>query len=260
MWDTGIEAPARLVFKKRHSFDEDVQVVDYPYGMVTDFVFINKLDDHPDKEYIDTECIKHIEEQGDRQEHDTNVKGTMTDWYCAHLPGFKELGSLACEFARTAYPWITHPMAWDTWGNKYTSEQYAAIHWHRPAQISWTYYPKLDPDHPGLFFPDMADGHDAKPGITVLPESGDMLMFLGGTRHGVKPTKFKNPRYVIAGNIFFEYTEMTDEHRLGHHNRANTENRKSILAKMANPNRSTSADVNQAKTVFTTARIKPNES
>ena len=90
MWDTGIEAPARLVFKKRHSFDEDVQVVDYPYGMVTDFVFINKLDDHPDKEYIDTECIKHIEEQGDRQEHDTNVKGTMTDWYCAHLPGFKE--------------------------------------------------------------------------------------------------------------------------------------------------------------------------
>tara|TARA_B100001250_G_C19782420_1_gene782473 strand:- start:644 stop:1384 length:741 start_codon:yes stop_codon:yes gene_type:complete len=246
MWDEGVKPPLHLVFQRVSNPDDPIE--NYPYGVNTDFVFVNKLVDHPSKEYIDTECMRQIDEQGDQQNHETNVKGAMTDWYMAHKPGFKELTAIAVEFSRQAFPWITHPMGWDTWGNRYTSGQYAKSHWHRPAQISWTYYPKVDDDHPGLYFPDMAT-ENGVPGITVIPEDGDLLMWEGLIRHQVHTKEFKNPRYVIAGNMFFEYREVDDEFRLGHHEYANKKNRDEMKEKLAK-------NENAAKSVFSTSEME----
>lgn len=248
MWNKDQKIPLNLVFKRIHNPDAEYRIRDYPYGINTDWVFIKKLKDHPEKKYIDTKCKKWIDEQGDQQNHETNVKGAMTDWYMAHLPGFKELCEIAVEFSREAYPWLTHPMCWDVWGNRYTSGQYADAHWHRPAQISWTYYPWVDDDHPGLYFPDMAP-EGGGPGITINPEDGDLLMWLGDVRHQVHAKEFKNPRYVMAGNMFFEYRTVDDEFRLDHHTEANAHNRKEMKEKLEQ-------DSKAAKTVFSTSEME----
>ncbi len=247
MWAKGVTPPLHLTFKRIDNRDDPVGM-EYPYGVNTDFVFVNKLCDDPQKEYIDRECMRSIDEQGDQQHHETNVKGAMTDWYMCHQPGFKELGEIATEFSLKAFPWITHPLAWDTWGNRYESGQYADSHYHRPAQISWTYYPKVDEDHPGLFFPDMADGHDATPGVTIMPEDGDLLMWEGMIRHQVHAKEFKNPRYVIAGNMFFEYRKVTEEYRLKHHTEANTSNREDMVKSQV--------DKSKAKSVYSTSEME----
>ena len=97
-------------------------------------------------------------------------------------------------------------------------------------------------------FPPSHGRHDAPPGVTIMPEDGDMLMWEGMVRHEVIAKEFKNPRYVIAGNMFFEYRKVTEEYRLQHHTEANTSNRKDMAASQF--------EKSKAKSVYSTSEME----
>jgi len=222
--DKDLFEPNHILFKL-HSHPID-PVLGFEHGLRSEFVFILKLGINPAMQIINEHVIRQIEEQKDRQGRGTNVQGTMTDWYMGHRPGFKELKDIATKYALSCYSDLNHAQGWDIWGNKYSSNEGADVHWHIPAFCSFTYYPYVDDDHPGLWFPDLETGDktESGTGVELKPESGDLVMWQSRIRHGIKEKEFVRPRYVVAGNIYYQYARVTDDHLIKHHNNSNAIN------------------------------------
>ena len=66
-------------------------------------------------------------------------------------------------------------------------------HNHFPYSLSFCYYITGDEDHPGIHFPGFNRRYDIFPGMLIL--------FPGWAQHFVPSQEFKNPRYIIAGNM-----------------------------------------------------------
>ncbi|MBC8411131.1 MAG: hypothetical protein H8E12_20800 [Rhodobacteraceae bacterium] len=153
-------------------------------------IFIGQIDN---KE-MDDLIIKDIEEQGDKQEHKSNVKAQMTEWYRSKFPGYRKLTQIVLSAAiDSMHPNFNNPVMSDVWGSKYVSGEEAVQHHHYPAALSFCYYITGDDDHPAIHFPGFDRRYDIFPGMLIL--------FPGWAQHFVPVQKFKNPRYIVAGNM-----------------------------------------------------------
>ncbi len=149
---------------------------------------------------MDKRIIKLIDEQGDRQNHKTNVKANMTEWHMQDKPGFKTLSQIIINMAKTIskemYNREEQFRILDMWGMKYKSGEYAIQHDHWPSVFSFVYYLNAPKNASGLFFAEMGE----QGGVRQL-EQGLLLCFPGNTRHEVKPSQFKGSRYVVSSNL-----------------------------------------------------------
>jgi len=153
-------------------------------------IFIGSIDDGD----MDELLVKDIKEQGDRQKHKSNVKAQMTQWYRGKQPGYKILAQRVLSCAIDAMdPNFNNPVMSDMWGAKYVSGEEAIQHHHYPAALSFCYYITGDKDHPAIHFPGFNRRFEIFPGMLVI--------FPGWAQHFVPSQKFKNPRYVCAGNM-----------------------------------------------------------
>ena len=153
-----------------------------------------------DNSKMDKKIKKLIDEQGDRQNHKTNVKANMTEWHMQDKPGFKTLSQIIINMAKTIskemYNREEQFRILDMWGMKYKSGEYAIQHDHWPSVFSFVYYLNAPKNASGLFFAEMGE----QGGVRQL-EQGLLLCFPGNTRHEVKPSQFKGSRYVVSSNL-----------------------------------------------------------
>jgi len=149
---------------------------------------------------MDKEIKKVIDKEGDRLNHNSNVKAQRTEWKMWDKPGFKQLADIAINIDKEAslekHMRKPNLKLTSLWGMKYKSKDETIPHDHWPALWSFAYYLNAPKDAPGLFFPDMGEqGGERK------LEKGLFIMFEGYIRHAVRKTKFKGYRYVVSGNL-----------------------------------------------------------
>ena len=143
---------------------------------------------------------KVIDDYGDRQNYQTNIKAQMTDWKMWNKPGFNHLTNIVLDICKKISSLklkkekknlVLHNL----WGMKYKSNDYAVEHDHWPSLWSFVYYLKVPKGASGLFFSELEDG------IEIDVKSGLLVLFDGNLKHSVKPGVFKGYRYVVSGNI-----------------------------------------------------------
>lgn len=151
-----------------------------------------------DDEKMNKKIVKIIDQQGDRQNHTTNVKAQMTSWKMMDQPGFKELAEIiknvAFEVSKEKYSFIMNPTITDMWGLKYKSEEIAEPHDHYPSNWSCAYYINPPQNAPGLYFPEA--------NTEIKPVNGLLILFEGNVKHSVRPAKFEGFRYVVSANLY----------------------------------------------------------
>jgi len=144
--------------------------------------------------------IQTIKDEGDKQNRETNVKASMTDWVMQREPGFVELEQEITSIVNYL-PKITRPN--DTsnfpmeirnmWGTVYKKNDYTEVHDHWPSIWSGSFYLDIPTDYAGtLFFPELE--------YNIEPITGQLVIFNGNTRHGVKTIKSNGERLVVSFN------------------------------------------------------------
>ena len=192
---------------------------------LTRSIFISHLgeNDELNKTLMDT-----IDECGDKQRQTTNVYSDMTYWYMSFEPGFDQIAKYAEDMSKLVYKDLKHAITWDIWGARYYANDWAQNHYHLPAFCSFVYYPKVEPDHPGLYFPDLMN-ENGNVGCEIMPATGDFMMWRSDIRHGVQKQRFADARYVVAGNVYYKYYDMTDKQKMQHHKEANENTDRQVL-------------------------------
>ena len=162
-------------------------------GGITSDIFTCKLDD----EEMNNKLIEQIDLQGDRQNHKTNVKATMTEWNMISKPGFdvfsNKLLEIVNEVTKTKYKLSLDHKITSIWGLKYKSEQETTEHSHWPAMWSTTYYINPPTNASSLYFPEFD--------YSIKPENGLLVIFEGWIKHSVPKQSFDGDRYVVSANI-----------------------------------------------------------
>ena len=149
---------------------------------------------------IRNKIIETIKE-GDKQGYTSNVKACMTEWNMQDKPGFKELeeeiGGIVRYITEVMYNSVTatpHNIAiGNMWGLLYTKGDSAKVHAHWPAVWSGVFYLDIPKDDAGaLKFPDLDHA--------VEPETGELVIFSGSTKHGVDTIKSSGERLAVSFN------------------------------------------------------------
>lgn len=166
-----------------------------PYPKSSFRLWEAKIDD----EEMNKKITEVIDEQGDRQNHSTNVKADMTEWRMWEYPGFKELSDISISIANSiARDYFNRKNVdlglGNLWGMKYKSNELTVSHDHWPALFSFVYYINPPENASGILF----DESDA----LRKPENGLFVMFEGHTKHQVVPAEFEGHRYAVSGNIY----------------------------------------------------------
>lgn len=138
-----------------------------------------------------------ITQQGDVQQHNTNVKAPMTEWdlNSKHFR-IENICNQAIEVAKSIHPKSFNVLDLYTrrcWGASYTKSEYAKEHNHTPNLYSWCYYVRMPDGASPLIFPEAQQ--------IIYPNEGDLILFSGLVRHYVPPNKSVEPRIMLAGNI-----------------------------------------------------------
>ena len=82
-----------------------------------------------------------IRGRGDTQQHKTNVKADMTDWFMQKQhPQFQMVGDRAIEIARSNSPYDIKMELYDCWGVIYQKDDWTKAHDHWPHPWSFVYY------------------------------------------------------------------------------------------------------------------------
>lgn len=145
--------------------------------------------------------IELILEHGDEQNHSSNVKADMTDWFMhdKHRE-FKQLvihaESLANEMTNEN---IKGMKTFDCWGAVYRKGEETIKHTHWGNLWSWCYYLKVPNDAPPFRFEDIGEGKTAS--FDVYPKEDDILMFPSWISHSVPKSQSDDERIIVAGNI-----------------------------------------------------------
>jgi hypothetical protein len=148
--------------------------------------------------------IRTIKDGGDKQNRQTNVKATMTDWNMEKEPGFVELEqeinsiinylpNILIDY-RSAHAGSYPPMEIDNmWGLCYKKNDFTKVHTHWPATWSGVFYLDIPTDYAGtLFFPELEHN--------IEPISGQLVIFSGTTKHGVKTFRSTGERLAVSFN------------------------------------------------------------
>jgi hypothetical protein len=146
---------------------------------------------------LNEELVDIIRGSGDTQQHKTNVKANMTDWFMQkEHKQFQIVGDKAIAIARKNSPHDIGMELFDCWGAIYQKDDWTKAHDHWPHPWSFVYYIQCGEFDSPLAFPDGYQGEHY-----VRPLSGDMVLFPGWLRHKVNPQLADNERIVVAGNL-----------------------------------------------------------
>jgi len=144
--------------------------------------------------------IRTIKDGGDKQNRQTNVKASMTDYRMQREPGFVELEQEIASIVNYL-PKITRPNDTNNypmeirnmWGMVYKKNDYTKVHDHWPSIWSGSFYLDIPSDYAGtLFFPELE--------YDIEPITGQLVIFNGNTRHGVKTIQSNGERLVVSFN------------------------------------------------------------
>ena len=141
--------------------------------------------------------------RGDEQNHVTNVKADMTDWFMHKK--YKEFKELSIHAEAVANQMIEDPVAmftFDCWGAVYRKGDETVIHSHWGNLWSWCYYLKIPNDSPPFRFEDtFQSGTNDVTSFDIYPEDDDILIFPSWFKHSVPKMECDGERIMIAGNI-----------------------------------------------------------
>jgi hypothetical protein len=156
--------------------------------------------------------IRTIKDGGDKQNRQTNVKASMTDYRMQYEPGFVELEKEITSIINYL-PEIVNPQAKegkgyggfmeirDMWGMVYKKNDYTDVHAHWPSVWSGSFYLDIPTDYAGtLFFPEL-EHH-------IEPITGQLVLFSGSTLHGVKTIQSNGERLVVSFNYYERAKEL----------------------------------------------------
>jgi len=141
---------------------------------------------------------KEIDEYGYALTRQTNVMAKMTDWFMTS-ESFRTVALYALQEAKHAdeqlyfnenIPMYCHAI----WGARYESNDYCKRHTHHPHQWSFTYYPYVPENAPGLILED----------LTIEVKTGTFILFPGYVHHEVDKGIFSGYRYCVAGNLDYD--------------------------------------------------------
>ena len=144
-----------------------------------------------------------ILKHGDEQNHSSNVKADMTDWFMHHhYAEFKQL-ALHAEvqsklMTKDPVPLFTN----ECWGAVYHKGEETKAHSHWGNLWSWCYYLEVPQDAPPIRFldtyvPDLKKITE----LDVYPEEDDLLIFSSWHKHCVPKSESNDRRIMIAGNV-----------------------------------------------------------
>jgi len=151
--------------------------------------------------------IRTIKDGGDKQNRQTNVKASMTDWQMQKEPGFVELEKEIASIINYL-PEIFNPND-DTfrllsmeiehmWGMVYKKNDYTNIHNHWPSVWSGTFYLDIPTDYAGtLVFPELEH--------SIEPITGQLVIFNGSLLHGVKTIRSSSERLAVSFNYHLHH-------------------------------------------------------
>ena len=141
--------------------------------------------------------------RGDEQNHVTNVKADMTDWFMhKKYKEFKELSIHAEAIANQMTEDHIATFTFDCWGAVYRKGDETVIHSHWGNLWSWCYYLKIPNDSPPFRFEDtfQSETNDVT-SFDIYPEDDDLLIFPSWFKHSVPKMECDGERIMIAGNI-----------------------------------------------------------
>ena len=144
-----------------------------------------------------------IVDRGDEQNHSSNVKADMTDWFMHQK--YKEFKELSIHAEAVAKQMTKDPVAmftFDCWGAVYRKGEYTKKHSHWGNLWSWCYYLEVPPDAPPFRFEDITEMGESEPSsFDVYPKENDLLMFPSWVSHSVPKSESNSERIMVAGNI-----------------------------------------------------------
>ena len=164
-----------------------------------DSIYTTEIKLRPETKNKIIETIK----EGDKQNYTSNIKACMTEWEMQDKPGFKELEgeiySIVHYLSEVLYTSVNSTSHLVTcgnmWGMLYKKGDSAKYHAHWPAVWSGVFYLDIPTDYAGaLKFPDLDHA--------VEPETGELVIFNGNTRHGVDTIKSVGERLAVSFNYY----------------------------------------------------------
>ena len=162
--------------------------------LCTELMYIH-TNEYPNAEGVKETLTNIIRNQGDRQNHETNVKANMTTWDMYKNESFKLIIDFAIDtLKQEVQPYPTgETYCTDAWGIIYKTGDKTNPHAHWPSLWSFTYYV----DACSECSPLMLLGAKGN----IKPNTGLIFIFPATVSHYVPEQKCKHDRIVIAGNI-----------------------------------------------------------
>ena len=152
-----------------------------------------------------------IVDLGDEQNHSSNVKADMTDWFMHQK--YKEFKELSIHAEAVAKQMTKDPVAmftFDCWGAVYRKGEYTKKHSHWGNLWSWCYYLEVPPDAPPFRFEDITEMGESEPSsFDVYPKENDLLMFPSWVSHSVPKSESNSERIMVAGNIQIDHSSSS---------------------------------------------------
>ena len=150
-----------------------------------------------------------ILEHGDEQNHSSNVKADMTDWFMHQkYKEFKELSIFAEALAKKQTKDPIKLITSECWGAVYRKGEETVKHSHWGNLWSWCYYLEVPPDSPPFRLNDIGEGNTAS--FDIHPKNDDILMFPSWVSHSVPKSQSNSERIIVAGNILYDPSPPKD--------------------------------------------------
>ena len=202
--------------KRKVGTDGELYSLDFPVEIPT----IQKNPVHLVRMNLEASMIsslkKIIRSHGDEQEHASNVKADMTDWFMHHqYQEFKQLsirvegelkkvtGGSGDKATQKDLPYLTTECR----GAIYRKGDQTVPHTHWGSLWSWCYYLKVPEDAPPFRFANvisktsMVDNNLESKFLDVYPQEDDLIFFPSWMVHCVPKSNSNQERVMIAGNV-----------------------------------------------------------
>jgi hypothetical protein len=154
---------------------------------------------YPQHEDLKKELTVYLETFTDVQNHQTNIKATMTQW---NIDSFEisKLKNYIINFLNEKYAFVQQKnkkfIFNSFWGNIYRENEFALEHDHLFSTFSIVYFLKTKPNDSPLIF--------TYSNATITPNEGSLIIFPSYLKHKVpKQQSGDNVRITLSGNIDF---------------------------------------------------------
>ena len=152
---------------------------------------------YPNHEQLKKEVYDYFLHYEDKQNHESDVKATMTEWNLTS----PELEKLK-DYIINSLKILPQNLCWgpagdfeftNLWGNIYRYGEYTRSHQHIPEDLTMVYFLTAAEGDAPLVFDDSR--------TRIYPEEGLMALFPAYVRHSVPKHMSNNVRMTISGDI-----------------------------------------------------------